>query len=63
MNTPIPTKDLLPAADTGVLFWHAPSNRWRLGWWNAVSGRWEEEISIIRPHNVTHWMPLPERPQ
>lgn len=63
MTQPIPCSERMPTEREYVLMWETPSLRWSIGCWIPEHDGWvnrDDRDYSIRPHQVSHWMPLPE---
>jgi hypothetical protein len=59
----IPCSERMPTPREYVLMWETPSLRWSVGDWMPEYQQWsnrDDREYAIHPHQVSHWMPLPE---
>lgn len=62
---PIPCSERMPPEREYVLMWETPSLRWSVGNWCSHYQQWsnrDDKEYAIHPHQVSHWMPLPDVP-
>jgi hypothetical protein len=62
---PTACADRMPTEREYVLMWEVPSLHWSVGCWWSEYKQWSNRDDCeyaIHPHQVSHWMPLPEPP-
>lgn len=62
---PFACKDRMPTEREHVLMWEVPSLRWSVGYWLPEYQQWvnrDDGEYAIHPHQVSHWLPMPDSP-